>query len=145
MNKYSYLSRGVKPGSVFTYVGEAQECVQCERKVLCHGTLSSGFSYKVVRMTNGESIYCILRGEEVFPYEIALEPLILLAPKGRVKEGAVMELGDDFCKTYCGKVWECPVSLNRLVANRRVRVLEKLGAFDCPREELILIRVEVME
>lgn len=147
MNKYSYLSRGIKPGSVFTYVGEAYECTRCEKREFCHGALSIGFTYRIVKTTGGESIYCMLRGDEIVPYEVSPEPLVLLASSGRAKEGAVMEirLDDALCRMECEKIWDCPILFNMLIANRRVRVLKKLGSFDCPKKKLVLIKAEILE
>jgi len=147
MKKYSYLSKGIKPGSTFTYIGEAYECTKCENRKLCHGALSIGLTYRVLEATGGESIYCTLRGGEVIPYEVSLEPLVLLAPLGRVKEGAIMELHseDIFCGMKCEKIEGCPILFNVLIANRKIRVLEKLGLFDCPEKKLILIRAEILD
>ncbi|MEM3712283.1 MAG: UPF0179 family protein [Thermoproteota archaeon] len=147
MSKYSYLSRGIKPGSVFTYLGETYECMQCSNRRLCHNALNIGFSYRVLKMTEGEGVYCMLRGEEVFPYEVSIEPIVLLAPRGRARESAVMELklDDAFCRMNCERVEECPILFNMLVANRKVRVLEKLGDFNCPEKKLSLIRVEILD
>lgn len=144
MGKYSYWDPKMARGSVFTYIGEVYECEGCGSREECHGALNRGFSYRIVRKTGGEKIYCTLRGGEVAPFEITVEPLTLLAP-WRVKEGAVMKLENSFCKTGCNRISDCPVLLNALVANRRIRVLEKLGAFDCPFEKLILIKAEVLE
>ncbi|MBO3799570.1 MAG: UPF0179 family protein [Candidatus Brockarchaeota archaeon] len=147
MTKYVYLSRGIKPGKVFTYMGEAYECMQCSNRRRCHGALSIGFVYRIERTTDGEGVYCILRGDEVVPYEASLEPLILLAPSGKAKEGASMELklDDAFCKTDCERIGECPILFNILIAGRRVKVLEKLGSFDCPERKLVLIRAEILD
>ncbi|MCS7138806.1 MAG: UPF0179 family protein [Crenarchaeota archaeon] len=132
---------------MFTYIGEAYECTKCSNRRLCHSTLITGLSYRVVKMTGGESIYCMIRGEEVFPYEVSLEPLVLLATKGKAKEGAVMELklDDAFCKMNCERLGECPILFNMLLVNRRARVLERLGDFDCPEKNLSLIRVEILD
>jgi hypothetical protein len=37
------------------------------------------------------------------------------------------------------------VVFNMLVSNRRVRILEKLGVFNCPEEELVLVKAEIVE
>ncbi|MEM1554384.1 MAG: UPF0179 family protein [Thermoproteota archaeon] len=147
MNKYSYLSRGIKPGSVFTYLGETFECTQCSNRKVCHNTLNIGFSYRILKMTEGESVYCMLRGEKVFLYEVSPEPIVLLAPRGRVKEGAIMEikLDDAFCKTDCERLGECPVLFNVLIADRKVRVLERLEDFNCSEKKLSLVRVEILD
>lgn len=146
LGKYSYLDTGMKPGHVFTYTGEAYECENCENRNRCHRSLNIGFTYRVVRRTEGESIYCVLRGSEIAPYEIALEPLILLAPSRSVKTGAVMEFSlDTFCKSGCSRIGECPVLFNKLAAGRRVRILEKLGGFNCPEEKLALVKAEILD
>lgn len=147
MTRYVYLSRGIRPGSVFTYMGEAYDCMQCSNRKRCHSALSVGFAYRIEKTTGGEGIYCILRGDEVVPYEASLEPMVLLAPSGKVKEGAVMELklDDAFCKTDCERIGECPILFNVLIANRRVKVLKKLGGFDCPERKLVLIRAEILD
>lgn len=146
MGKYSYLEAEVKPGHVFTYIGEAYECEKCENRNRCHGSLNIGFTYRVVRRTEGVSIYCILRGSEIAPYEIALEPFILLAPSGKVKAGAVMEPNPEaFCKPGCSRIGECPVLFNMLAAGRRVRVLEKIGDFNCPEKNLVLFKAEMLD
>ncbi|MEM2929944.1 MAG: UPF0179 family protein [Thermoproteota archaeon] len=144
MGKYSYWDPKIGRGSFFTYLGETYECEACVNRAKCHGSLSMGFSYRIVRETGGEKIHCTLRGGEVAPFEITVEPLTLLAP-WRVKEGAVTRLENSFCKTGCSRISDCPILLNMLVANRRVRVVKKLGAFDCPVEKLILVEAEVLE
>ncbi len=142
--KYGYLDPRIARGSVFMYMGEAHECEACGNREKCHGSLDIGFSYRIIGKTGGEKIYCALRGSEVVPFEIAPEPLLLLAP-GRVKEGAVMKLKNSFCKAGCSSILECPVLINTLAANRRIRVLKKLGVFNCPVEKLVLIKAEVLE
>jgi uncharacterized protein (UPF0179 family) len=146
LSKYSYLDAEVKPGYVFTYTGEAYECEKCENRSRCHGSLNIGFTYRVVKRTDGVRIYCVLRGSEIAPYEIALEPLVLLAPSGKVKTGAVMELDPDvFCKSGCSRIGDCPVVFNKLVAGRRVRILEKVGGFNCPEKNLVLVKAEISD
>jgi uncharacterized protein (UPF0179 family) len=144
VGKYSYLDPAARSGLVFTYMGETQECEECRFREKCHGSLGTGFSYRVVGKTGGEKVYCTLRGCEAAPFEISLEPLILLAPS-RVKEGAVTRVKNSFCRAGCARIPDCPVVFNMLVSNRRVRVLEKLGVFNCPEEELTLIKAEVVE
>ncbi|MCX8184104.1 MAG: UPF0179 family protein [Crenarchaeota archaeon] len=144
MGKYSYLDPSAKKGFAFTYMGEAYECEECAARERCHGSLTVGFSYRILRKTGGEKVYCLLRGGEAAPFEIDMEPLILLAP-GRVKEGAVTIIENSFCRAGCSRILECPVVFNMLVSNRRLRVLEKLGAFDCPEKRLILVKAEIVE
>lgn len=146
MSRYSYLDAGVKPGHVFTYTGEAYECEKCENREKCHRSLSIGFTYRVVRRTEGVSIYCLLRGSEIVPYEIALEPLVLLTPSGKAKTGAVIDPNPEaFCKPGCSRIGECPVLFNMLTAGRRIRVLEKIGGFNCPEKNLVLFKAEILD
>lgn len=137
----------MKTGSLFTYTGEAYECTRCSSRKLCHSALSIGLTYKIVKMTGGEGIYCMLRGDEAVPYEVSLEPIVLVASSGRIREGAVTELNldDSLCKTDCGMVEECPILFNALIANRRVRVIEVIGTFNCPERKLVLIKAEILE
>jgi len=146
MSKYSYLNPRVKPGDVFTYIGEAYECTKCSNRKQCHSALNAGLKYRVVKTTRGERIYCMLRGEEIVPYEVSVEPIVLLAPLGRFKEGVIMKLNldDAFCKRDCEKIEDCPILFNTLVANRKIRVLEKLKDFDCPERKLVLIKAEIL-
>lgn len=144
VGKYSYLDPRVPSGLVFTYLDETRECESCGAREKCHSSLSIGFSYRVVRKTGGEKIYCVLRGGEAVPFEIIIEPLILLAPS-RVKEGSVTRIKNSFCRAGCSRITECPVVFNTSVSNRSVRVLEKLEPFDCPKENLILVKAEVVE
>lgn len=147
MGKYSYLSAGLGSGDVFTYLGETYECEKCESRKRCHGDLIKDLVYRIIAKTGGDSLYRVLRDSEIVPYEIAIEPVILLVPPGRMKEGAVMELSvkESLCKAECSKIIECPILYNMLVANRKIRVLEKLGSFECPNKNLILIRAEVLD
>lgn len=144
MGIYSYLDPSARKGMVFTYMGEAYECEECAARERCHGSLATGFSYRVVRKTGGEKVYCRLRGGEAAPFELSMEPLTLLAP-GRVKEGASTTIRNSFCKAGCSRILECPVVFNTLVSNRRIRVVEKLGAFNCPGEKLVLVKAEIAE
>lgn len=131
-------------GLVFTYLGETRECESCRVREKCHGSLSLGLSYRVVRRTDGEKVYCALRDNEVVPFEIVMEPLTLLAPS-RVKEGSVTRVISSFCRAGCNRIPECPIVFNMLVSDLRVMVLEKLGKFECPGENLVLIKAEVVE
>jgi len=144
VGKYSYLDPSARKGFVFTYMGESYECEECYARDKCHGSLTIGFSYRIIGKTGGEKVYCKLRGGDAIPFEISMEPLTLLAP-GRVKEGGVTTLKSDFCRNGCSRILECPVVFNMLVSNRRIRVLEKLGAYDCPGEKLILVKAEIVE
>jgi uncharacterized protein (UPF0179 family) len=144
VGRYSYLDPTARSGLVFIYMGETRECEECGFREKCHGSLNTGFSYRVVRKTRGEKVYCMLRGCQAVPFEISLEPLTLLAP-GRVKEGAVTRLKNSFCRAGCARIPDCPVVFNMLVSNRRVRILEKLGVFNCPEEELVLVKAEIVE
>jgi len=91
-----------KEGAVWTYLGEPEECSDCDRKKLCHGSLCTGASFQVVTRKGAKS-YCKLREEEVESVQIR-KPDSSIALDARVaKEGAIIE----FARTSCG-MWICP-------------------------------------
>ncbi|MGQ9478470.1 MAG: UPF0179 family protein [Thermoproteota archaeon] len=145
MGKYSYWVAEAESGDLFTYVGEADECRACGNRERCHGSLKVGLTYRIIMRTGGEKVYCGLRNCMLVPYEITPEPLTLLIPSSGAKEGAIIEVKTSFCKKGCQRIEECPVFLNMLLTGTKVRVLKKIGSFDCPRSKLVLVSAELLD
>lgn len=120
----------IREDAIWVYLGESEECLECEKRKLCHGSMFAGTMFQVVRR-KGVRSYCRLRECEVESVQIR-KPDVTLALDARVaKEGAIIE----FVRVSCGE-WACPyreLCDPMLLADReRIRVAKVERTFPCP-------------
>lgn len=85
-----------KPGKIWRYLGEFEECAECSVREICHGSLYPSMLFEVLQRRNAKN-YCKLRDLDIESVEIS-RPTVTIAIDSRLaKEGAITEYSAKNC------------------------------------------------
>lgn len=131
------------PGSIWIYVGESEECLNCQAKEICHGSIYPGMLFEILDR-RGAKNFCKLRETEVETVEIKRPKMTIAIDNRLAKEGAITEyVRRDCYEEDCSFIGSCvPFDLRRA---QKIKVTKVIKSFPCsvePEKTFSLVDIE---
>ena len=121
-----------KEGSIFRYVGMAEECGGCDLKDICH-KLKPGRKYHVVNVRNVTHPCQVHLDDKVNVVEVEELPLETSISKRKALEAALVKLDEEQCPMrWCENHILC--TLPEDVRGKKVSIKKILEELECPRD-----------
>ncbi len=120
-----------KEGSIFRYIGMAEECDGCNLKDICH-KLKPGRKYLVVKVRKVTHPCQVHMDDKVTVVEVEELPLDTSIPKRKALEAALITLDEELCPLrWCENHVLC--TLPDDVRGKKATVKKILEELECPR------------
>lgn len=142
MGKVSLIGRSLaKKGTVFTYIGRADECEKCKLMKICQD-LVPGKRYEVTAVREKDHDCPVHETGKAVVVEVEEAPLEISIPSRKAMEGAVVELDMEGCPLrWCSNHGLC--RREYFTKGQKVSLVKVDKELVCPRE-LKLKKAEVL-
>lgn len=124
---------------MWTYFGGSEECADCERRTVCHGSMCVGTSFQIVGR-KGTRSYCKLREGNVESVQIRKPDTSIALDARLAKEGATFKFKRVSCAT-----WTCPYrelcDPFSLADGDRIKIVRVERTFPCAMDSVKTLSV----